>query len=212
MDTAGALEHQELMSEGKDLRLQRCSSLKSLPSRRNQRENDREHVAEKLQRRLPKFNQFSQNEVFGRDNGNIDPARPMKSWRSAWRKLTRVIECPACKKMQEPRETCANPKCKADLRDIKSPLTGLRFHDLRHQAITELAESQASDQTIMAIAGHVSHQMLDHYSHVRLDAKRQALDALVNRPKPEPVSDTNGYGTKNVTNIPQHGSVTDPTS
>jgi len=36
MDTAGALEHQELMSEGKDLRLQRCSSLKSLPSRRNQ--------------------------------------------------------------------------------------------------------------------------------------------------------------------------------
>jgi len=67
MDTAGALEHQELMSEGKDLRLQRCSSLKGLPSRRNQRENDGEHVAEKLQRRLPKFNQFSQNGVFGRD-------------------------------------------------------------------------------------------------------------------------------------------------
>ena len=70
MDTAGALEHQELMSEGKDLRLQRCSSLKSLPSRRNQRENDREHVAEKLQRRLPKFNQFSQNGVFGRDRSH----------------------------------------------------------------------------------------------------------------------------------------------
>jgi hypothetical protein len=30
-------------------------------------ESDREHVAEKLQRRLPKFNQFSQNGVFGRD-------------------------------------------------------------------------------------------------------------------------------------------------
>jgi hypothetical protein len=66
MDTAGALEHQELMSEGKNLSLQRCSSLKSLPSRRKQRENDPEHVAEKLQRRLPKFNQFSQNGVFGR--------------------------------------------------------------------------------------------------------------------------------------------------
>jgi hypothetical protein len=39
-----------------------------LPSRRKQRENDRDHVAEKLQRRLPKFNQFSQNGVFGRDN------------------------------------------------------------------------------------------------------------------------------------------------
>ena len=54
----------------------------------------------------------------------------------------------------------------------------LRFHDLRHQAITELAESQASDQTIMSIAGHVSPRMLAHYSHVRVEAKRNALDAL----------------------------------
>ena len=53
------------------------------------------------------------------------------------------------------------------MRGIKSPLSGLRFHDLRHTAITKLAESQASDQTIMAIAGHVSQQMLEHYSHIR---------------------------------------------
>src|ERR1700745_2888922 len=32
--------------------------------------------------------------------------------------------------------------------------------------------------TIMAIAGHVSRQMLEHYSHVRLDLKRKALDGL----------------------------------
>jgi hypothetical protein len=30
----------------------------------------------------------------------------------------------------------------------------------------------------MAIAGHVSPKMLRHYSHVRLQAKRTALDAL----------------------------------
>jgi len=46
------------MSEGKNLSLQRCSRLKGLPSRRKQRENDREHVTEKPQRRLPKLNQF----------------------------------------------------------------------------------------------------------------------------------------------------------
>jgi len=34
------------------------------------------------------------------------------------------------------------------------------------------------DQTIMAIAGHVNRAMLEHYSHVRLQAKRQALAAL----------------------------------
>jgi integrase len=61
---------------------------------------------------------------------------------------------------------------------VKSPLAGLRFHDLRHHAITELAESQASDSTVMAIAGHVSPKMLAHYSHVRIQAKRTALDSL----------------------------------
>ena len=67
------------------------------------------------------------------------------------------------------------------MKNVKSPLAGLRFHDLRHHAITELAESQASDSTIMAIAGHVSPKMLQHYSHVRIQAKRTALDSLSTR-------------------------------
>src|SRR5579884_49278 len=71
---------------------------------------------------------------------------------------------------------CENEKCNAEIRHVKSSLSGLRFHDLRHHAITELAESQTSDSTIMAIAGHVSSKMLQHYSHVRLQAKRDALD------------------------------------
>jgi hypothetical protein len=73
----------------------------------------------------------------------------MSTWRTAWRKLTEAAGLP-----------------------------GLRFHDLRHHAITELAESSASDQTIMSIAGHVSSKMLAHYSHVRLEAKRQALEGI----------------------------------
>jgi len=112
------------------------------------------------------------------ENGHINPASPQKSWRSAWRKLTQAIECPACVQLQSPADTCQNENCKADIRNVKSPTAGLRFHDLRHHAITELAESQASDQTTMAIAGHVSPRMLAHYSHVRLEAKRNALDAL----------------------------------
>jgi hypothetical protein len=73
MATAGALEHQKLMSEGKNLNLQGCASLKGLPSRKKERENDRGHIAGKLQRRLPKFNQFSQNGVFGRDSCAAEP-------------------------------------------------------------------------------------------------------------------------------------------
>ena len=43
---------------------------------------------------------------------------------------------------------------------------------------TELAESQTGDQTIMSIAGRVSPKMLAAYSHIRMNAKRKALDAL----------------------------------
>ena len=61
----------------------------------------------------------------------------------------------------------------------KAPgLAGFCFHDLRHQAVTELSESGASDATIMAIAGHMSRRMMEHYSHVRMAAKREALEGL----------------------------------
>ncbi|MCA1600520.1 MAG: site-specific integrase [Acidobacteria bacterium] len=79
----------------------------------------------------------------------FDPTTPLGSWKKAWGKLT-----------------------------AKAGLPGLRFHDLRHHSITELAESGASEQTIKAIAGHVSQRMLDRYSHIRLEAKRTAIEAL----------------------------------
>jgi integrase len=112
------------------------------------------------------------------ERGNFDATEPMKNWRTAWRKLTRAITCPNCNIIQQPQDVCKNEDCRAGIKDLKSPLHGLRFHDLRHQAVTELAELGLSDQTIMSIAGHVSRQMLDHYSHIRMDAKRKALEAL----------------------------------
>ena len=53
----------------------------------------------------------------------------------------------------------------------------------------------------MAIAGHVSTKMLDHYSHVRIQAKRQALDALSVKPSEGASrrSSTGGYDTNNGT-------------
>jgi len=120
----------------------------------------------------------------------------MSGWRTTWRNLTRAIHCPACGELQKPGEKCQNKECGADISKVKSPTHGLRFHDLRHHAITELAESLASDQTIMSIAGRVSPKMLAHYSHVRLDAKRRALDALSGG------ASGGGYGTKSDTKPP----------
>jgi integrase len=95
----------------------------------------------------------------------FDPTRHVKSWRSAWRTLTK-----------------------------KAGLSGFRFHDLRHCAITQLAENGTSDSTIMAIAGHVSRRMLERYSHVRMEAKRTAMEALTVSTK------TAGYDTSRDTN------------
>ena len=83
------------------------------------------------------------------EHGRIDPTRHQKSWRSAWRNLRKA-----------------------------AGLDGFRFHDLRHTAITELAEAGAPDATLMAIAGHMSQRMLEHYSHVRMKAKREAVAKL----------------------------------
>jgi len=67
-----------------------------------------------------------------------------------------------------------------------------RWHDNRHTLITDLAESGAGDQTIMDIAGHVSKQMLKHYSHIRMEAKRRALESIVNGKPTTVESDTQG--------------------
>lgn len=118
---------------------------------------------------VPKFRLDGKRAVDGVVDYQItefDPKQHLKSWRSAWRTLTK-----------------------------KAGLAGFRFHDLRHCAITQLAENGASDSTIMAIAGHVSRRMLERYSHVRMVAKRTAMEVLAVSTK------TAGYDTNHDTNV-----------
>lgn len=49
----------------------------------------------------------------------------------------------------------------------------------RHQAITKLLESGAPEETVRAIAGHVSEKSMRYYSHIRIVAKKRAVDCLV---------------------------------
>jgi integrase len=112
----------------------------------------------------PKFT-FSGKKVVDYNVTAFDPTTHLNSWRTAWRSLTK-----------------------------KAGLPGFRFHDLRHCAITSLAENGASDSTIMAIAGHVSRRMLERYSHVRMEAKRQALEVLAKS------TEMAGYDTNRDTN------------
>jgi len=161
------------------------------------RDKSRRRFGDKLE---PDWHVFPHAEGYSKP----DPTRPMSGWRTAWRNLTRAIQCPACNLLQQPADACSSEKCGAEIHGLKSPLHGLRFHDLRHHAITELAESQASERTIMAIAGHVTTKMLDHYSHVRIQAKRDALNALSAKPAVTAYNggSAGGYDTNDGTNSP----------
>ena len=78
----------------------------------------------------------------------IDPSMPMQRWKVGWESAR------------------------------KTAMVSCRFHDLRHTFISRLAESQASDSTVMALAGHVSRAMMERYSHIRMEAKHKAVDDL----------------------------------
>jgi len=106
-----------------------------------------------------------------------DPNRPMVTLKTSW----------------------SNVRAKANVKG--------RWHDNRHTLITDLAESGAGDETIRDIAGHVSRKMLSHYSHIRMQAKRNALEAIL--PK-QPIRTTESMQTAPNTNMQREPEVKKP--
>lgn len=68
--------------------------------------------------------------------------------------------------------------------DIKRKLgmADLRFHDLRHEAVSRLVEGGLSDQEVAAISGHKSMQMLRRYTHLRAEDLVSKLDSIPAKP------------------------------
>ncbi len=58
----------------------------------------------------------------------------------------------------------------------RAGLSGLHFHDLRHEAVSRLVEAGLSDQEVAAISGHKSMQMLKRYTHLRAEDLVAKLD------------------------------------
>jgi len=70
---------------------------------------------------------------------------------------------------------CWHRKCFEEVR-AAAGIPWLRPYDLRHTAITRLAEAGTPIQVIMDMAGHVSQKMQQHYTHISMQAKRQAVN------------------------------------
>ena len=60
----------------------------------------------------------------------------------------------------------------------KLGMSDLRFHDLRHEAVSRLVEGGLSDQEVSAISGHKSMQMLKRYTHLRAEDLVGKLDQM----------------------------------
>jgi integrase len=78
-----------------------------------------------------------------------DPSRPITDVTGAWKALRKA----------------AGVQC--------------RLHDLRHTAATKMAEAGVPESTMLALMGHMSRAMLERYSHIRMAAKRTAMDSLM---------------------------------
>lgn len=60
----------------------------------------------------------------------------------------------------------------------RANIVDLKFHDLRHEAISRLVERGLSDQEVAAISGHKSMQMLKRYTHLRAEDLVARLDEV----------------------------------
>lgn len=80
----------------------------------------------------------------------------------------------------------------------KTGIAHLRPHAFRHLAVTELLESGVPEQTVIAIAGWVSRNMINTYSHTRIEAKADALSVL-DKKKPQSVD-----ASKKIIQFPQN--------
>jgi integrase len=77
---------------------------------------------------------------------SVEPSEPVREWKTSW--------------------YAALGKANLDY----------RWHDLRHTFISRLAENpNVSEETIRSLAGHVSREMLQRYSHIRKQAKVDAI-------------------------------------
>jgi integrase len=91
----------------------------------------------------------------------------------------------------DPNKPMTNSGIKKPFNEIRKAagLPWLRIHDLRHSAITRLAEAGTPLAVIMSMAGHISGRMVQHYTQISEQAKRRALSATYGEVRRPPEHD-----------------------
>ena len=83
------------------------------------------------------------------------PTLHQQSWRTSWRNMTRTAGLP-----------------------------WVRFHDLRHTAITRAREQGVDIAIVKSLAGHVNARMTEYYTHIGTTVRRDAVNLIAEAYKP----------------------------
>jgi integrase len=59
----------------------------------------------------------------------------------------------------------------------RSRIDDLRFHDLRHEAVSRFFEKGLNVMEVASISGHKTLQMLKRYTHMQVDSILTKIDA-----------------------------------
>ena len=94
------------------------------------------------------------------ERNRIDPSKPQKTWRTAWRSL-----------VEETAKRAGDAATKA-------AETGGNVEEARKRAMLAFVSANGQRLRFQALAGHLCREMMEHYSHVRMAAKRAAVGGL----------------------------------
>jgi len=121
-----------------------------------------------------------------------DPTTPIGDVKEAWeaaRKRTRR-HCPQCKTgiladKPKPEKGYACIECRAETLELPNGLTGVRFHDLRHTAVSRMIAARIPLPKIAKIVGwspSTMAKMAARYGHFGIEDLRDAVAALDSMP------------------------------
>jgi integrase len=133
-------------------------------------------------------------DTFGFTAGSVayktNPSEPIGDIKEAWeaaRKRTRR-HCPQCRTgilAVNPKGGHACIDCNFEVADLPAGLTGVRFHDLRHSAVSRLIAAGVPIPMIAKIVGwsqSTMAKMAARYGHFTLDTLRDAMENLTPKP------------------------------
>jgi integrase len=128
-----------------------------------------------------------------------DPSQPIGTIKEAWEGAKRRSrrQCPNCESgilvdQEKPKTGHICADCKFQVDDLPAGVTGVRFHDLRHTAVSRMIAARVPLPIIAKIVGWSAGtlaKMSTRYGHFALDELRTAVEAIS---APAPLRDA-GY-------------------